>query len=74
MSVERISIGGGIYNRAILMQKTRAVFEKSINKYVQMDQISNQEKIANFIVRPVLGDGLGTVAAATISAENAYNQ
>ena len=37
-----------------------------------MDQISNQERIANFIVRPVLGDGLGTVAAATISAENAF--
>lgn len=27
MSVERISIGGGIYNRAILMDKTRVVFE-----------------------------------------------
>ena len=37
MSVERISIGGGIYNRAILMKKTRIVFEQCINKYVQMD-------------------------------------
>ena len=34
MSIERISIGGGIYNREILMKKTREVFEKSINKYV----------------------------------------
>ena len=27
MSVERISIGGGIYNRQVLMKKTREVFE-----------------------------------------------
>ena len=37
MSIERISIGGGIYNRSVLMEKTRVEFEKCINKYVQMD-------------------------------------
>ena len=41
MSVERISIGGGIYNRAALMEKTRVEFEKCINKYVKMDQIKD---------------------------------
>ena len=36
-----------------------------------MPQIADSKNIEKFIVRPALGDGLGTVASATIAAENA---
>lgn len=65
VSVERIIIGGGICERAVLMDKIRARFLASLSGYVQMSQIS-EENIASFIVRPALED-VGTRAAATCS-------
>jgi len=65
MSVERIIIGGGVCSRAALKEKIRAKFLASINKYVEMPQIS-ASNIGSFIVRPELDD-IGTRAAATCS-------
>jgi len=65
VSIERIIIGGGICERAVLMDKIRARFIASLGGYVQMSQIS-PENIASFIVRPALDD-VGTRAAATCS-------
>lgn len=67
VSVEKIVIGGGICERAVLVQKIRARFLESLNSYVQMPQIS-AENVDSFIVRPSLED-IGTRAAATCSFE-----
>ena len=65
VSVERIIIGGGICSRKVLMDKIRKRFVESINGYVKMSQIS-EENVANFITRPELDD-IGTRAAAVCS-------
>lgn len=64
VSVECFVIGGGIFNRQILMQKTRRVFEERISKYIVHEKIGSAEKIDRFIVRPNLNDDAGIFAAA----------
>ena len=54
----------GIFNRQILMQKTRRVFEERISKYIVHEKIGSAEKIDRFIVRPNLNDDAGIFAAA----------
>jgi len=51
VSVERIIIGGGVCERAVLMQKIRERFIVSLANYVVMPQIS-AENVSSFIVRP----------------------
>jgi fructokinase len=67
VSVERIIIGGGVMNRACLFDKIRDQFRKSINEYVKMPQI-DEENIKTFIVRSSFEDDLGTVAAGAVGS------
>lgn len=64
LSVERIILGGGVFKRAVLLEKTREVFTRNINGYVKQDRI---EAVSDFIVRPKYGDALGSLAAAVCS-------
>jgi fructokinase len=40
-SVERIILGGGIFNRKCLLEKTRKVFKAKINRYIFHDKIKD---------------------------------
>jgi len=66
-SVERIVIGGGIFNRKCLMEKTREVFSKRINGYIVNKKIDDLD---SFIARPEHGDDLGMLAAAFAGANH----
>ena len=63
-SVEKIIMGGGVFKRSILLEKTRKVFTANINGYVKLNEIKDAEALAKFIVRPEYGDSLGSLAAA----------
>lgn len=67
-SVERIMLGGGVFNRAILMQKTRQAFKARINKYLVHPLIDTDEALEQFLARPEHGDDLGLIAAASVAA------
>lgn len=60
-------MGGGIFNRKCLLEKTREKFRQRINGYVLHKKLLD---VDNFLVRPVLGDELGMVAAAYVGANN----
>jgi len=66
-SVEQIMLGGGVFNREILIEKTRQHFTARINKYLVHDKISSEEAMKNFLVRPQHGDDLGLYAAGFVA-------
>lgn len=72
LSYEKILFGGGIFNRAILLQKTREVFAERINSYVKLDKITGTEALEKLIVRPHFGDDLGMIAAAAVGAGRSF--
>lgn len=67
-SVEKIMLGGGVFNRVVLMNKTREKFTKRINKYLVHPKISSPEALDKFLVRPEHGDDLGLIAAASVAS------
>ena len=69
-SVEMIILGGGVFNRKILIDNTREVFKLRINKYLVHSKIATSEALENFLVRPEHGDDLGLIAAAHVGAKN----
>lgn len=66
-SVERIILGGGIFNRKCLLEKTKKAFTQKVGGYIKCDAINDMD---TFMVRPVLGDELGMVAAAYVGANH----
>lgn len=69
-SVELIILGGGVFNRRILLEKTRQVFKQRINKYLVHSKIDDESALKNFLIRPEHGDDLGLIAAAHVGAKN----
>ena len=47
-SVEKIILGGGVFNRAVLVQKTRECFKARINKYMIHPKIDTDEALKSF--------------------------
>ncbi len=66
-SVEKIILGGGVFNRAVLVQKTRDFFKARINKYMIHPKIDTNEALKSFIVRCDLGDDTGLIAAGSVA-------
>lgn len=67
-SCEMIMLGGGVFNREILIDKTRAAFTDRINKYLVHDKISTEDAMKKFMVRPEHGDDLGLYAAGFVAS------
>jgi fructokinase len=68
-SVEKIVLGGGVFNREVLISKTRAAFTNRVNKYLIHKRIDSDEAMALFLVRPEHGDDLGLIAAGSIATK-----
>jgi len=66
-SCEQIMLGGGVFNRKVLIDKTRHYFNKRINKYLVHDKIKDEAAIEKFLVRPQHGDELGLYAAGFVA-------
>ena len=66
-SCEKICLGGGIFNRGVLLTRTRQVFKQRINEYLVHPLISTDEALEKFMARPDHGDDLGVVAAAYVA-------
>lgn len=64
-SSEKIVLGGGIFNRKCLLEKTRKVFAKQVNQYVRHEKL---DKLEEYLVRLTEGDELGMLAAAYVGA------
>lgn len=41
-SVEKISLGGGIFNRSVLLDYTRSTFKQRINQYLVHEKIDTE--------------------------------
>lgn len=51
-SVQRISIGGGVLNRASFLSNIRSHFLRIMNGYIQVDSVTDEEKLEKFICIP----------------------
>lgn len=69
-SVELIILGGGVFNRQVLLEKTRQIFKQRINKYLVHKKIDTDEALKTFLVRPDHGDDAGLIAAAHVGAKH----
>jgi len=66
-SPEKIVIGGGVMNRTILFAKIRRQVQAKLNGYLSVEQITDDEKIKEWIVPAVHGDETGIVGAMALS-------
>jgi fructokinase len=62
-SAEMIMLGGGVFNRKVLIEQTRKTFFERLGGYIDHPKVKTQEAVAQLLVRPELGDELGLYAA-----------
>lgn len=67
-SCEMFMLGGGVFNRECLIDKTREAFTARINNYLVHDKISTEDAMKKFMVRPTAGDLLGLYACGCVAA------
>ena len=68
-SVEKIVLGGGVFNREVLISKTRKAFTARVNKYLIHSKIDTEDALSSFLVRPEFGDDLGLIAAGSVASK-----
>lgn len=68
MSAQKIIIGGGVMNRAILYDKIRHYCFESLNGYIQHPRLATEEALKDFIVKSKYEENLGVIAAAMVGS------
>ena len=67
LSPERIVLGGGIMQRAILFDKIRALVPKLLAGYMSLDELTTARGLENYIVPSNSGNNAGLIGALTLA-------
>lgn len=68
-SVERIVLGGGIFNRDILYEKIRGYLKIQLNGYIQHSAVTTDEGLRELVTPSIWGSQAGLVGALFLASE-----
>jgi fructokinase len=68
-SIERISYGGGIFNRVVLFDKIRKHLKSLMNGYIQNDALTTDAGLEKFVSESVWGANSGLIGTLFLASE-----